>query len=180
MAINPVDFLLEDYKQKIGYLTNHLQRMWTRFNFFVTIESALIGGKFLISSNVLSQELAWAGVVLSALWYVMGAQDRFLAKLYRWQVEQAARRVIGEVWPNPKVESYDHVGCVDQDIVERFRRYEQEAFNKSHPFRWLEQLLESVSAWRVQQFSTTHLAAFFPLFVLGLWVLALVPSEPLP
>ena len=41
MALTPEDFLLEDYKQKISCLTAHLAGMWTRFNFFVTIESAL-------------------------------------------------------------------------------------------------------------------------------------------
>jgi len=34
------DFLLEDYKLKIAYLTNHFDRMWNRFNFFVGIETA--------------------------------------------------------------------------------------------------------------------------------------------
>ncbi len=37
MATDVVGFLLEDYKLKVGYLTAHLTRMWTRFNFFVTI-----------------------------------------------------------------------------------------------------------------------------------------------
>jgi hypothetical protein len=31
MALTSEDFLLEDYKQKIGYLTQHFGRMWTRF-----------------------------------------------------------------------------------------------------------------------------------------------------
>jgi hypothetical protein len=48
LASTQQDFLLEDYKQKISYLTNHLQRMWRRFNFFVTLETALLGGKVLL------------------------------------------------------------------------------------------------------------------------------------
>jgi hypothetical protein len=52
MALTPEDFALEDYKQKINYLTAHFTRMWTRFNYFVAIETALVGGKFLIASNV--------------------------------------------------------------------------------------------------------------------------------
>ena len=180
MAVTPVDFLQEDYKQKISYLTNHLQRMWTRFNFFVTIESALIGGRFLIASNQPSRELAWAGIILSVLWYVMGAQDRFLAKLYRWEVGQAAERVAGQVWPEPPAEPYDHVGRVDEDVVARLRKHEQQAFDKDGPFQWLRQVLESVSSWRSRQFSPTHLAAFYPLIALVLWVVVFVMSEPLP
>jgi hypothetical protein len=37
------DFLLEDYKLKVEYYAGHLSRMWTRFNFLLTIDSALFG-----------------------------------------------------------------------------------------------------------------------------------------
>ena len=39
----PKDFLIKDYELKVGYLTQHFGRMWTRFNYFVGIESALAG-----------------------------------------------------------------------------------------------------------------------------------------
>ena len=39
------EFLLRDYELKIHYLTDQFSRMWTRFSYFVTIESALAGGK---------------------------------------------------------------------------------------------------------------------------------------
>jgi hypothetical protein len=52
-AMELVGILLEDYRQKIIYLTSHTTRMWTRFNFFVAIESAPIGGRLLIVSAVL-------------------------------------------------------------------------------------------------------------------------------
>lgn len=31
------DFFMEDYKLKISYLNDQFGRMWTRFNFFLTI-----------------------------------------------------------------------------------------------------------------------------------------------
>ena len=40
MAVESEDLLLEDYKQKIAYLTAHFTRMWARFNYFVAIETA--------------------------------------------------------------------------------------------------------------------------------------------
>jgi hypothetical protein len=63
--MEPEMILIEDYRQKITYLTGHTTRMWTRFNFFVTIESALIGGRSLVASNVLSRELAVASIRLN-------------------------------------------------------------------------------------------------------------------
>lgn len=84
------NFLLRDYELKVTYLTNHFQRMWTRFNFFVTIKSALVGGKvLLIKSDGPSVELALTGAALSFVWYVMGSQDRYLVRLYRDQARRA-------------------------------------------------------------------------------------------
>ena len=88
MTVTPEDIALEDYKQKISYLTAHFTRMWTRFNYFVAIETALVDGKFLIPSNVSSRALAIAGVLISAVWYVMGAEDRYLVRHSLFQVGQ--------------------------------------------------------------------------------------------
>jgi len=38
-----LDFLIEDYWQKISYLKDHFTRLWNRFNYFLTIQSALFG-----------------------------------------------------------------------------------------------------------------------------------------
>jgi hypothetical protein len=190
MAATPEDFLLEDYKQKISYLTNHLGRMWTRFNFFVTIESALIGGKFLIASNVPSRELATAGMILSALWYVMGAQDRYLVKIYRWHVEGAAKRIASsfkvpadtdtaalKVFNDAQAAASDYVGRVDDDLVSRLE-HDENAGRKSKGM--LTQVLDKLSGWRSNSFSITHLAAFYPLIAIVLWVVMLLRSQPLP
>lgn len=40
------DFLQKDYELKARYLTDHFSRMWVRFNFFLTIESGLVGLSF--------------------------------------------------------------------------------------------------------------------------------------
>ncbi len=190
MAAIPEDFLLEDYKQKISYLTNHLQRMWTRFNFFVTIESALIGGKFLIASNVPSRELATAGMILSALWYVMGAQDRYLVKIYRWHVEQAAKRIgksfkvpadadtaALKVFYDAQAATSDYVGRVDDDLISRIE-HDENAGRK--PKGMLIRMLDKLSSWRSSSFSITHLAAFYPLIAIVLWIVMFSISSPLP
>jgi len=50
-VLPPKDFLIKDYELKIGYLTQHFSRMWTRFNYFVGIESALVGGKLIFGNG---------------------------------------------------------------------------------------------------------------------------------
>src|SRR5690348_6076699 len=80
----------KDYELKVQYLTNHFQRMWTRFNYFVAIQAALIGGKTVFGNETISIAGLCFGLALSLLWYVMGAEDRFLVVKYRTQVEKAA------------------------------------------------------------------------------------------
>jgi hypothetical protein len=80
---------LDDYKFKTDYLTAHFSKMWTRFNFFLRIETGLMGVAFLASRDQWSRcavVFALAGVLVSLAWYVFGAQDRYLVLLYRDQV----------------------------------------------------------------------------------------------
>jgi len=37
------DFLSEDYKLKVDFLKSQFDRLWTRFNYFLTVEMALFG-----------------------------------------------------------------------------------------------------------------------------------------
>jgi hypothetical protein len=164
-------FLQKDYELKIRYLSDHLQRMWTRFNFFVTIESALVSGKFLIASNVPSVALTVTGIVLSLIWYVMGAQDRFLVELYRTEVQTTGTQYAHAARGETLAKAYNYVGRTDDDYVGAYR--EQQAVKRRHwgaMRRWFNQL----SSWRSESFSTTHLAAFIPLLATILWVVLLV------
>ena len=61
---NPEAFLLKDYDLKIAYLSSHFTRMWNRFNYFVAIETALVGAKFLIPNWAFSPALTIAGVLI--------------------------------------------------------------------------------------------------------------------
>lgn len=66
MALPPKDFLVKDYDLKVRYLADHFGRMWTRFNYFVGIETALVGGKLVFSNGKLSPEVAIVGGIV---WY---------------------------------------------------------------------------------------------------------------
>ena len=91
------DLLLEDYKLKLAYLTAQYDRMWTRFNFLLGTELAVFGFLGYITFDVKIPEAtpvaAGAGIVISALWYVIGAQDRALVDEYRERATEAAEKL---------------------------------------------------------------------------------------
>ena len=152
-TLPPKDFLIKDYELKIRYLTDHFSRMWTRFNYFVGIESALVGGKLIFGGGKLSPELAAVGLAVSLIWYVMGAEDRFLVRVYREHVKNAADLVAQSQW-SAKQPPYRHVGEVEES---------------SKAVRW------ELSGWRLEPISTTRLAALIPLLVLIAWLGVLFP-----
>lgn len=147
-ALPPEDFLIKDYEHKIKYLTQHFDRMWMRFNYFVGIESALVGGKLILGDGKLSPAVAVVGAIISLVWYVMGAEDRFLVRLYRGHVKDAADLVAKAVWRAAELGPYRHVGEVEKS---------------SKMLRW------EPSGWRVEAISTTRLAAWIPLLALIAW-----------
>lgn len=188
MGLAPEDFLLEDYKQKIGYLTAHFSRMWTRFNFFLTLETALIGGNLLLVNQQPKPIIGVIGILISLFWYVMGAEDRFLADFYRWQVENSACRVVeslDEIWkadPDSEAQkdlqkiltalaqtaSKEYVGRV-AGLDSRYRTWKEERIKS--PFL---RRIERITTWRYDPISTTHLAAWIPLISILFWVCFLI------
>jgi len=144
-------FLVKDYELKVQYLTNHLSRMWTRFNYFVTIESALLGGKVAFGDGKLSPQLVVLGFFVSVIWYVMGAEDRYLVKVYREHVRAAAERLASVQWKEPS--AYTHVGEIE--LTSRA-------------------VSMDVAGWRLRPVSTTRLAALIPLGAGLMWAFAAV------
>ncbi len=139
-------FLQKDYELKIGYLKDHFSRMWTRFNYFIGIETAITGGKILWAGGEVNVDwFSGLGVVVSFFWYMMGAQDRYLAEHYRKQAEDVGNRLAEHM----RIPEYTPVGKVS-DIG---------------PFDF-----KSLAEWRSKPFSTTRLAAWIPLVVTLLWV----------
>jgi hypothetical protein len=147
-TLPPKDFLIKDYELKIKYLTDHFSRMWTRFNYFVGIESALAGGKLIFGGGKLSPEVAAVGLVVSLIWYVMGAEDRFLVRVYREHIKHAADLVAQSQW-SAEQPPYRHVGEVKES---------------SEALDW------EFSGWRLERISTTRLAALIPLLVMLAWL----------
>lgn len=154
-AIATLTFLQQDYWQKIQYLKDHFTRLWNRFNYFLTVQSALFGATVLSPDKFRWWVPIFAAVVC-LLWYVFGAQDRYLVELYRKQIERTLEKLEGQLslgndyYMVGQTEDRNEAKIVDLKI-------EKEVYQR----RWAD-------------FSTTKLAAWFPLVLLTIWLLILV------
>ena len=146
-----LNFLVDDYKLKVQYLKDHFTRLWTRFNYFLTLQSALFG------ATILSPEKYhwWVpifGALLCILWYIFGAQDRYLVDLYRKQIEHEVIKIKARL----QLEDYYFIGQTE-DIP-----------GQSEKVKKLDVKM-GLYQWRNKYFSTTKLAALFPLVLLAMW-----------
>jgi hypothetical protein len=162
--MDAIDFLRKDYELKANYLTAHFSRMWTRFNFFLTIESALLAFSFNKDSAQYTGYLAIAGLLLSILWYRFAATDNFLVEVYRSQVahvfdllrtsREAAFEAAGL---EPRPEGYSYVGSVSDKgfnpITGQVEPIEQNVWQK-----------------RSRRVSVTELGVVFALLFSFLWI----------
>ena len=160
-------FLVTDYTQKVGYLTSHFGRMWQRFNYFTVVESGLTGILFASGLDNLTSRgvfLALANTVISAVWYTLGAQDRFLVEIYRKQVKDAAARIMGnspDMSLHMYTKSYRYIG-EESNTAEDLLKDPESKQGRSY-FR-------SVLSWRIEPLSPTRIAALFPLLLFFFWL----------
>jgi len=147
-----LDFLIEDYWQKISYLKDHFTRLWNRFNYFLTIQSALFGATVLSPDKYRWWVPIFAALVCS-LWYMFGAQDRYLVDLYRKEIEQA----LDQIRPILGLANYYSVGQTENTANQAERI--QDLGVKPGFYQW---------RWR--SLSTTKLPALFPVILLVIWL----------
>jgi hypothetical protein len=151
-----LDFLTEDYWQKVQYLKDHFTRLWNRFNYFLTIQSALFGATVLSPDKYRWWVPIFAALVC-ALWYIFGAQDRYLVDLYRKEIEQALEPVRRGL----ELTNYYFAGQVE-DIPNQAERIKDLGVKPSF------------YQWRCRFLSTTKLPALFPVILLLIWVTILL------
>ncbi len=155
-----LQFLQKDYELKINYLSADFTRMWTRFNFFLVLESGLsvaLFGSFSDEGGFSARAtlIAWVGILTSLCWYALGAQDRHLVEVYRKHVEDAGRTIAAKLELQEYLGSnYIHVGDQSTEIKQKWYAY--------------------IYQWRSDPFSTTKLAAWFPLLVCLYWISMIV------
>ena len=147
--MNENDFLIKDYEFKIRYMTDHLSRMWQRFNYMLGIQTAIAGGKFFLYNEGKGPDFdfGFIGLLFAGIWYLLGAQDRYLFELYRKQVAKSFAHIKAEVAPKDR----SYVGQVDNAV---------EANN----------LEQDLLTWREKRISSTKMAVIVPLIIIGLWL----------
>ena len=95
--MSDVEFIVEDYKLALSYLQGQFERLWQRFNFFLTVQLALFGlvGVLFLQRGTLKPlpPVCVLGVAVSVIWYLVAAEDRFLVTFYRARVKSAAERI---------------------------------------------------------------------------------------
>jgi len=157
-------FRMKDYEMKVGYLTGQFTRMWQRFAFFVTLQAALL------AANTASWDkprrilvLAIAGAVLSVVWFIVGAEDRYLVFVYRLQVESAGKTLAEcvplEVVKEDRYEPVGHLDHFSQSTKVQLKR-------RKHWAKLIE--------WRWTPISITHMPAWLSLLGLIGWLSVLM------
>lgn len=166
---------MEDYKLKVSYLNDQFSRMWTRFNFFLTIESGLVAGQIFAenSKDFNLRDIHLALVFISVLWYVFGAQDKYLVDNYRNQVEDSFNRL--------KLSKETELQKIDEDVSYvgdvRMKNYREKRKKRLPGEEDIQADFHSLASWRIGKLSITHLAAYVPLLLVLVWLGVLIFSK---
>jgi hypothetical protein len=142
------EFLVDDYKVKLDYLKAQFDRMWTRFNFFLSIEVALFGflGWLVFEKHNPNASLlpSLLGLAVSGLWYVIGAEDRALVTFYRSNVDAAANRIANSE--------------------------ERKWYAKEHAAIETKSVFNDLSSWYCETISITRIPAVVSLLLIVIWL----------
>jgi hypothetical protein len=152
-------FLVRNYELQVRYLSDHFSRMWTRFNFFLSINSALFGFSFNPSYEQNIQYMIIAGIVFSLLWVYFGGVDNWLVDAYRGQVETgfaAIRKAL-------------------QGSVEGGDRQQHEVWQELRSVGTTDARSVTTGIWsfRWKRISATDLATVFPIVFVLAWIIRL-------
>jgi len=85
----PDDYLKKEYELRVSYLKDHLSRMWTRFNFFLTINTGLFVLAFNIANTAPLILAGIFGLTMCVWWNHFAATDNYLVFVYRSQIAHA-------------------------------------------------------------------------------------------
>lgn len=150
-----LDFLEKDYELKINFLVAQFDRVWKRFQFFLTIQSGLMVvylGLKIDSQFFDSLHIPLIGVFLCLIWFVLGSQDKYVIELYRLHVKKAGIQLLDNI-------NQDNEFQISEIIVGDTNYGEIDT-------KWYQ--------WRNSSVSATKLLALFPVIVAFIWVVALI------
>jgi hypothetical protein len=146
-----IDFLKEVYRLRVQFYSEYTSRMWTRFNFLLTAEIGVLGLLISNAADPVWREELWlfpaAGIFISLIWYILGAQDRFYFEGFRSQIQYIENMIIEKLEINDvNMFAFGNPTDVKQDII---------------------------LTWRWKFISLSRLVAAFPIFFLVSWIIAL-------
>jgi hypothetical protein len=152
--MSPEDFAVDDFKLALSYLEEQFSRLWQRFNFFLSVQTALFGFLGWLAfdkGNLPATRFAcFLGIAVAALWYVVSAQDRALVEVYRGRAKQAAERIA-------KLHS---LGAKD---------YDKTFVGAEATSRW-----RSIDSWYWSPLSITRLPVWLSLFLVVVWLVLML------
>ena len=143
----PETYLQKEYEMRVAYLKDHLSRMWTRFNFFLTINTGLFAFTASQDSGDLLVLACILGIAVCLFWNQFAATDNYLVDIYRRQVAHAhflltqdarfdALRASG--LPN-ELKAWTHTGAITTEYFDptdgKVKRIPQGFFQRR--IRWL-------------------------------------------
>ena len=147
-----VDLLFEDYKLKLQYLTAQFDRLWNRFNFFLSVQLVVFGFlgyvTFTLKSPGATRLPILVGLLVSGLWYIVGAQDRALVEIYREHARAAAAQFAQ--LPNG-IENYE----------------------LTHPAAEVKTYWSGLDSWYLPAVSITRLPALLGIALVVIWLVML-------
>ncbi len=168
--MNMEDFLEKDYRVKVEYLNAHFSRMWTRFNFFLTIHSALLALSFHQDGVPYAGYLSGGGLLLAVAWYIFAATDNFLVEVYRRQVahvfhllKPSLQRVFQDNGIDGIPEGYSYAGDTNPKVFNLDSETPVEISN-------------TIGKFRMRRISVTEMGVVFAALFTLFWVARLLLS----
>ncbi|MBX7165128.1 MAG: hypothetical protein K1X74_02145 [Pirellulales bacterium] len=163
------EFLVEHYKLSLGYLEGQFNRLWQRFQFFLTVQLALFAGFgwCLLEQHNVSCAVAVCGlgVLVSLVWYLFAAQDRYLAESYRARVKAAARRIATRGTRKFAFMKTAYVGKKVVSCVRPLQLTQNSQPAIDSPAKW-------ITSWYCDCISITRLPVWIALVMFVVWIVA--------
>ena len=142
-----INFLIEAYRLRFQLHSEHTSRLWTRFNFLLTAEIAFLGVLYTAIANASSLDshkiISGFGIIVSLLWYILGAQDHYYFEGFRQQVRALEQTIAKELGVSSLT---------------------------NFPFGQVQDIKRNLVTWHWSPLSLSKLIAIFPIFFLFLWI----------
>lgn len=146
MSIDNDYLLIEKYKSLQGQIKSQGDRIWIRFNYFLTIDAALIGIFIMKLAENGESELLYnvpfLGIGLSLLWYIIGAQDYYFFEKARKTLQYFE-----------KVNIHSRIDLPNFDQVMKVRWYKR------------------LFCWKIPKYGVTIFIAICPALFIITWIL---------